>query len=400
MTIRRSSNDRLGILLVLAVGTFTVGTDGFVLNGLLPVIAADLHVTESIAGQLTTVFALTYAVASPLIAAFTGSWDRRWVLAGGMALFTVGMAGQALGTSFAVVAAARLLAAVGAAAFQSNAYVLAGALSSEQRRGRALSTVAAGMSVSMVLGVPIGVLAGHWLGWRAVMWGIGVVAVVVAALIPIIPEVRVPAAGLRERLAVVARPAVARVLVVTVFGTLAAFTVFVYLPVLVAPVASGAVLSWVLVGFGLGQLAGTTFTGRATDRLGPARVLAFSLTGTAVVLAVVDVAVLSLPGALLFALFAGAFGGMLMVPQQHRLFTIAPDVPTVALGVNGSAIYVGGALGSVLGGVVLADAGPGWVGPAGALAALAALALGVNPASRTTSPRSARSATPPVRSPR
>lgn len=135
MTIRRSSNDRLGILLVLAVGTFTVGTDGFVLNGLLPVIAADLHVTESVAGQLTTVFALTYAVASPLIAAFTGGWDRRRLLAGGMALFTVGMAGQALGTSFAVVAAARLLAAVGAAAFQSNAYVLAGALSSEQRRG-------------------------------------------------------------------------------------------------------------------------------------------------------------------------------------------------------------------------------------------------------------------------
>ena len=66
MTIRRSSNDRLGVLLVLAVGTFTVGTDGFVLNGLLPTIAADLHVTESVAGQLSTVFALTYAVASPV----------------------------------------------------------------------------------------------------------------------------------------------------------------------------------------------------------------------------------------------------------------------------------------------------------------------------------------------
>ncbi|MGK3200541.1 MFS transporter [Amycolatopsis sp. MEPSY49] len=312
---------------------------------------------------------------------------------------------QAPGTSLAaaaqqltVVALARLLAAVGAAAFQSDAYVLAGALSSDERRGRALSTVAAGMSVSMVLGVPIGVLAGQWFGWRAVMWAIGVVAVVVAALIPVIPEVRVPAAGLRERLAVVVRPAVARVLLITVLGTLAGFTVFGYLPVLVAPVASGAVLSWVLVGFGLGQLAGTTVTGHATDRLGPARVRALSLAGTAVVLAVVDLAVRSLPGALLFAVFAGVFGGMLMVPQQHRLFTIAPDVPTVALGVNGSAIYVGGALGPALGGIVLAAAGPGWVGPAGALAAVAALALCVNrTASPTTSLRSARTATRPAR---
>jgi DHA1 family inner membrane transport protein len=397
MTIRRSSNDRLGVLLVLAVGTFTVGTDGFVLNGLLPAIAADLHVTESVAGQLTTVFALTYAIASPLIAAFTGGWDRRWLLAGGMALFTVGMAGQALGTSFAVVAVARLLAAIGAAAFQSNAYVLAGALSSDARRGRALATVAAGMSVSMVLGVPIGVLAGTWFGWRSVMWGIGVAAVVVAALIPVIPEVRVPAAGLRARLAVVARRPIARVLVVTVFGTMAGFTVFVYLPVLVAPVATGAVLSWVLVGSGIGQVAGTTFAGGATDRLGPGRVRALSLAGTAVVLVVLDLAVHSLPAVLLVALFSGVFGGMLMVPQQHRLFTLAPDAPTVALGLNGSAIYVGGALGSALGGVVLAAAGPSWVGPAGAVAAVLALAIGVTSASPTTSPRSARTATPPAR---
>ncbi|WP_410593430.1 MFS transporter [Amycolatopsis sp. lyj-23] len=397
MTIRRSSNDRLGVLLVLAVGTFTVGTDGFVLNGLLPAIAADLHVTESVAGQLTTVFALTYAVASPLIAAFTGGWDRRWLLAGGMALFTVGMAGQALGTSFAVVAVARLLAAVGAAAFQSNAYVLAGALSSAERRGRALATVAAGMSVSMVLGVPIGVLAGTWFGWRAVMWGIGVAAVLVAVLIPLIPEVRVPAAGLRARLEVVVRRPVARVLLVTVFGTLAGFTVFVYLPVLVAPVASGAVLSWVLVGSGLGQVIGTTVTGRATDRFGPARVLAVSLVGTAAVLTVLDLAVRSLPGAILLAVFSGVFVGMLMVPQQHRLFTLAPDAPTVALGVNGSAIYVGGALGSALGGLVLAAAGPAWVGPAGALAAVAALGIAVRRASPTTSLRSARTATPPAR---
>jgi len=375
MTIRRSSNDRLGALLVLAVGTFTVGTDGFVLNGLLPTIAADLHVSVSTAGQLTTIFALTYAVSSPLIAAFTGGWDRRLLLAGGMVLFTVGMAGQALGATFAVMAVARLLAAIGAAAFQSNAYVLAGALSSDERRGRALATVAAGMSVSMVVGVPIGVVAGTWFGWRAVMWGIGVVAVVVALLIPVLPEVRVPAAGLRARLSVVVRPPVARVLVVTVLALLAGFTANVYLPVLVAPVASGAVLSWILVGAGVGQVIGNVVAGRTTDRLGPARVTAISLTGTAIALAVLDLGVLTLPTALLLAMASGVFGGMLMVPQQHRLFSLAPDAPTVALGLNGSAIYIGGALGSALGGAVLASAGVWWLGPVGAVAAVAALAL-------------------------
>ncbi|MFJ8912381.1 MFS transporter [Amycolatopsis sp. NPDC102389] len=379
MTIRRSSNDRLalGALLVLAVGTFTVGTDGFVLNGLLPTIAADLRVSEAVAGQLTTVFAVTYAISSPLIAAFTGRLDRRWVLGAGMGLFTIGMAGQALGESFAVVAVARVLAALGAAAFQSNAYVLAGALASDERRGRALATVSNGMSVSMVLGVPIGVLAGTWFGWRAVMWGIGAVALIVMLLVPLLPGVRMPTVSLRDRLAVVARPPIARVLGVSVLGTAAGFAAFVYLPVLVAPVAAGAMISWLLVGFGIGQIVANVFAGRATDSLGPARVRSISLIGTVVTFALLDVAVLSLPGSLVLALASGVFGGMLMVPQQHRLFSLAPDAPTVAMGLNGSAIYGGGALGAALGGVVLSSAGVWWVGPVAAFVALLGFALSV-----------------------
>ncbi|MFK0245211.1 MFS transporter [Amycolatopsis azurea] len=389
MTIRRSSNDRLGLgaLLVLAVGTFTVGTDGFVLNGLLPTIAADLRVSEAVAGQLTTVFAVTYAISSPLIAAFTGRLDRRWVLGAGMVLFTIGMAGQAIGESFAVVAVARVLAALGAAAFQSNAYVLAGALASDERRGRALATVSNGMSVSMVLGVPIGVLAGNWFGWRAVMWGIGAVALVVMLLVPLLPGLRMPTVSLRDRLAVVVRPPIARVLGVSVLGTAAAFAAFVYLPVLVAPVAAGAMISWLLVGFGIGQIAGNAFAGRATDSLGPARVRSISLIGTVATFALLDVAVLSLPGALVLALASGVFGGMLMVPQQHRLFSLAPDAPTVALGLNGSAIYGGGALGAALGGIVLSSAGVWWVGPVAAFVALLAFALSV--ASRVRVPQTA-----------
>ncbi|GAA4551551.1 MFS transporter [Amycolatopsis samaneae] len=377
MTIRQPSKDRLGLgsLIALAVGTFTLGTDAMVLNGLLPTIATDLRVSESGAGQLTTVFALTYAVSSPLIAAFTGSWDRRILLAGGLGLFTVGMMGQAVGTTFAVVALARALAAIGAAAFQANAFALAGALSSDERRGRALATVAAGMSVSTVVGVPIGVFAGQWIGWRAVMWVIAAIGLALAAYLPFLPAVRIPAANLRTRLAVVIRPPVARVLLVTVTGLLAGITVFVYLPVLVAPVAAGATLSWVLAAYGVGQLLGTTVAGRWTDRFGSARVRTWSLVGTAVALASMNLAVLALPALFVVVLLSGFSGGMLMVPQQHRLYSLAPDAATVALGLNGSASYVGVALGSALGGTVLAGAGAGWLGPVGAVVAVAALAL-------------------------
>jgi predicted MFS family arabinose efflux permease len=98
-----------------------------------------------------------------------------------------------------------------------------------------------------------------------------------------------------------------------------------------------------------------------------------SLGGMAVGMALLTVGVQTLPGTIVLAATVGGFGGMLMVPQQHRLFATAPDAPTVALSLNGSAIYLGGGIGSAFGGVVLAGAGVDWLPLAGALVALIGL---------------------------
>lgn len=74
-------------LIILAVGTFVLGVDGFVLPGLLPDVARDLSVSVATAGQLTTAFAVAYAVGSPIIATLTGRLDRRVVISIGMAIF-------------------------------------------------------------------------------------------------------------------------------------------------------------------------------------------------------------------------------------------------------------------------------------------------------------------------
>lgn len=73
----------------LAVGTFAVGTESFMIAGLLPAMAADLGVSIGVAGQLVTVFALAYALGSPVLAALTGNLNRRRLLIGAMTLFAV-----------------------------------------------------------------------------------------------------------------------------------------------------------------------------------------------------------------------------------------------------------------------------------------------------------------------
>ncbi|WP_210414792.1 MFS transporter [Microlunatus elymi] len=212
MTIRQLSNNRgtgrvgTAKLALLAIGTFTLGMDSMVLSGLLPQVAADLRVSVPTAGQLTTIFAITYAIASPLIATLTGRLERRTVLVGGMIIFLLGISAQALGTTFPMVAAGRVLAAIGAAGFQANAYAVAGLLAEDGKRGRALATISTGSTVSTVLGTPFGVLVGQSLGWRTSIWLIAALAAISALVVPLLPAVRMPAVALQQRIRVLGQP--------------------------------------------------------------------------------------------------------------------------------------------------------------------------------------------------
>ncbi|HEY0816747.1 MAG TPA: MFS transporter [Pseudonocardia sp.] len=349
-------------LTVLAGGTFVLGTDGFVLTGLLPEIARDLSVSVAVAGQLTTIFALTYAIGSPVIATLTGRWERRILLGGGLMLFLLGMSLQALGPSFPVVVGGRVLAALGAAAFQANAYAVAGVLATPARRGRALAAVTAGTSVSTVLGVPFGVLVGQLIGWRGAMWVIAALALCVAVVIPVLPAVRVPPTSLRTRLGVLVRPQAIRVLASTAIVLVPFFVVVSYLPLLVGgAAATGGWVVLALLVLGAGQLAGNRTVGRLVDERGALPVIVLGSAGVAVACAALIPLHTWYPALLVLLLVLGAFFGLTITPQQHRLFTLLPDVATVALGLNGSAIYLGSAVGASLGGLVVATGGAAWL---------------------------------------
>ena len=67
-------------VLWLAVAAFAIGTEAFVIAGLLPVIASDLQISLAATGQLVTAYALTYAIGSPILAVTFNNLDRRTVL--------------------------------------------------------------------------------------------------------------------------------------------------------------------------------------------------------------------------------------------------------------------------------------------------------------------------------
>jgi NAD(P)-dependent dehydrogenase (short-subunit alcohol dehydrogenase family) len=247
-------------LLVLAAGTFTLGVDGFVLSGLLPQVAASLHVTASTAGQLTTLFALVYAGASPAIAALAGSWDRRALLAAGMSVFVLGVIVQATGPTFGAVAAGRVLAALGAAAYQATAYSAAGILSDDEHRARSLAVVAGGSSVALAAGLPFGILIGQAAGWRAAMWALVALGVLSAAAVGLLPPAYAPRLTLRQRAQALASRQVLGVLVGTVTALMPGLLLLAYLPGILQ--SSGPLVVIATLGYGVGQVTGTALVPR------------------------------------------------------------------------------------------------------------------------------------------
>jgi predicted MFS family arabinose efflux permease len=362
-------------ILLLATATFAVGTDGFVINGLLPAIGRDLAVSTATAGQLVAVFALTYAVLSPVLASLTARTDRKWVVLGALGVFVLSNVLTATATSFGVALASRVLAGAAAALITPTAVAVAVSLVDDGRRGRALAVVMGGLSVASAVGVPLGT----WIGgtdWRLTLWLVA--AVGAAAWLGIlvgVPAVVLSApARLRDRLAPLGDRRILTSGLTTVLTFAALYTTFTYVAPVVAAATGGdagllAVLLWVA---GVAGVLGNIAAGHLTDRKGARPVVLAGLAGLVVVQALLLLPI-SMGLAIVWAI-GGGVTWLVVVGQQHRMVSLAPQSAQVVLGLNGSALYLGISLGSVAGGVALGTGGAAAVvATAVGLAALAAV---------------------------
>ncbi|GAA2142501.1 MFS transporter [Actinomadura napierensis] len=358
--------------LILALGTFAVGTDAYVVAGFLPEMASSLHVSEGTAGQSATAFAVTYAVLSPILATVLARVPRRALLVAALAVLALANLGSALAPNFALLMVSRIVAASGAAAFTPNAGAVASSLVAPAQRARALAVVIGGLTVATALGVPLGNLAARALDWHAALALVAALCAIAAggvfAAMPALPGgPRIP---LRRRLAALRHPGVVAVLPLTVLGMAAGYGLYAYaVPIMRALGAGEDAEPWLLFLYGAGAVAGNLVAGARVDRHGPVRVQFAGYAALAATLAAFTWAVAAgadrLPLTALLMIAWGATTWFQTPAQQVRLISAAPQETAVVVGLNASALYAGIGLGTVLGGALL---------PLGATAALATCA--------------------------
>ena len=369
---------------VLALGTFAIGTDGFVIAGVLPGIAHDTAASLADAGLLVTAFAIVYALAAPLLTAAVARVDRRTVLVAGMVVLAVANAGAAVAHGYAALMVARVIAALGAAAYSPVAMAAGVQLSQPRARARAIAVVLGGMTVSLVVGVPLGTLLGALGSWRWTFAFVAVVAAVsaagVAILLPSVPAA--PVSSLRNRLALLRRVPVVGNLAATFLWITGAFVLYTFItPLLTAATGwHGASISMLLLVYGAAAFAGNMLGGRAADRWGAGRTVVIALCSLVVSMTAAGWATAIGFSAgrvvIIVALVAWPLAGWALTPaQSHRLVTLAPSAGPEVLSLNTSAVYLGIAAGAAAGAAVVHHVAVAWLGPCAAVLQLLALAV-------------------------
>ncbi len=372
-------------LVWLALGAFAIGTEGFMISGILPGMAHDLGVSVATAGQLVTIFAFAYAVGSPLIAVATANLPRRSLLIGAMAAFTASNVLAAVAPNYLALASARVLLALSAGTFMPASAGYASMIVVPERRGRALAFIYSGMTIALVLGVPLGTLLAARLDWRATFLGVAGLGLV--ALVGIVARLRPapspPAIGLARRLAVARRSDVLAVTTLTVLVLIGAFTVNTYFGAYLETVfqvpPSGVALALFVVG--IAAACGNTLGGHAADHWDRRRFLVLAVVMMIMsfvaitLLAAFAPAPVALAGVILAIAVWALFGWSFPSVQQVRLLSIDADLAPVTLSLNSSAIYLGAGMGAALGSATARFGSLAMIGIVGAACELIALSF-------------------------
>jgi predicted MFS family arabinose efflux permease len=371
----------------LALAAFAIGTEAFVIAGLLPVIASDIHISMAATGQLVTVYALTYAIGSPILAVLFNNIDRKAVLTLSLCCFILGNLLAAMAAGFAVLLASRMLMALGAGLCMPTANSVAIAIAAPERRGRAIALVTSGLTVATVLGVPLGTLAGNHFGWRATFVMVAVLGGIALAGLQFGLPRGLPrtTATLAQRVAVARHGAVLQALATTMLWAAGGIGVFTYLSIPLRALGFSPVeISFALLLFGSASAIGNLLGGALVDRIGPMRTGTTALTGVVLTLALQSVTLkFAAPefavSIFLMVMFCWGIAGWMFYPAQvTNMLRMAPDAPMIALSLNASAMYLGIAIGGAGGGAVVAALPPsdlGWIGGCSVAAGLALFLL-------------------------
>ncbi|EMC7958075.1 sugar transporter [Salmonella enterica] len=367
-------------VVTLAIAAFIFNTTEFVPVGLLSDIAESFHMQTAQVGIMLTIYAWVVAVMSLPFMLLTSQMERRKLLIYLFVLFIASHVLSFLAWNFTVLVISRIGIAFAHAIFWSITASLAIRLAPAGKRAQALSLIATGTALAMVLGLPIGRVVGQYFGWRTTFFAIGMGALItLLCLIKLLPKLPSEHSGSLKSLPLLfRRPALMSLYVLTVVVVTAHYTAYSYIEPFVQNVAGlsanfATVLLLILGGAGI---IGSLVFGKLGNRH------ASSLVSIAIALLVVCLLLL-LPAAeseahlAILSIFWGIAIMVIGLGMQVKVLALAPDTTDVAMALFSGIFNIGIGAGALVGNQVSLHWSMSAIGYIGAIPACAALVWAV-----------------------
>ncbi|EHG2664098.1 sugar transporter [Salmonella enterica] len=367
-------------VVTLAIAAFIFNTTEFVPVGLLSDIAESFHMQTAQVGIMLTIYAWVVAVMSLPFMLLTSQMERRKLLICLFVLFIASHVLSFLAWNFTVLVISRIGIAFAHAIFWSITASLAIRLAPAGKRAQALSLIATGTALAMVLELPIGRVVGQYFGWRTTFFAIGMGALItLLCLIKLLPKLPSEHSGSLKSLPLLfRRPALMSLYVLTVVVVTAHYTAYSYIEPFVQNVAGlsanfATVLLLILGGAGI---IGSLVFGKLGNRH------ASSLVSIAIALLVICLLLL-LPAAnseahlAILSIFWGIAIMVIGLGMQVKVLALAPDATDVAMALFSGIFNIGIGAGALVGNQVSLHWSMSAIGYIGAIPACAALVWAV-----------------------
>lgn len=258
----------LASLLALALAGFVTILTEALPAGLLPQISVGLGVSEALAGQLVTIYALGSLVAAIPLTAATQGVRRRPLLLAAIAGFVLANTVTTISGSYGVTMMARFVAGVSAGLLWALLAGYAARLVPDHQKGRAIAIAMVGAPVALSLGVPAGTLLGNLMGWRMGFGMMSALALVLMLWVRLqVPDFAGQAAGKRLSLGhVLMLPGIRTVLFVVLVFVLAHNILYTYIASFLAAVGMTGRTDLALLVFGVSSVLSIWGVGLLIDR--------------------------------------------------------------------------------------------------------------------------------------
>ncbi|TSD09911.1 sugar transporter [Enterobacter hormaechei] len=363
-------------VVTLAIAAFIFNTTEFVPVGLLSDIAASFHMETAQVGIMLTIYAWVVALMSLPFMLLTSQMERRKLLIGLFVVFIASHVLSLMAWNFTVLVISRVGIAFAHAVFWSITASLAIRLAPAGKRAQALSLIATGTALAMVLGLPIGRIVGQYFGWRTTFFAIGMGALItLVCLIKLLPKLPSEHSGsLKSLPLLMRRPALMSIYLLTVIVVTAHYTAYSYIEPFVQVVAGfsanfATVLLLILGGAGI---IGSILFGKLGNKH------ASALVSSAIGLLLACLLLL-MPAAgseshlAILSLFWGVAIMIIGLGMQVKVLALAPDATDVAMSLFSGIFNLGIGAGALVGNQISLHVSMSAIGYLGAIPALIAL---------------------------